>query len=334
MSWTFIGPSCPYPANTRAFYWCLCLVVSSPYILLPIFYAKVLIGKRRTIENLMSDNAIFAAYVKRFKKQKQENPDQAVQDLFGVTYHWTLYALAIVLNVAVVAAGVCASLVHGGISMGLPPVFESLVLTVPPTLLLSFGGAYVLGLYDMLKRYRVGDLYPSSLHFNWLHMVVAAFLGPLLAQAFSSGVGLVVAFGIGVFPLKDSLETARKYALKRLQLTSPTPTGEGVTLSKIQGVTPEMIERLEEEGITSTVHLAYADPIKLLLRTNIPWVILIDLADQALLFNYVGDKMSELRSLGVRGSIEMAAIRDNFTTPIPRKTKDARSLRYISSPSA
>jgi hypothetical protein len=139
-------------------------------------------------------------------------------------------------------------------------------------------------------------------------MIVAAFLGPLLAQAFSGGVRLVVAFGIGVFPLKDSLEMVKKSVVKRLRITSPTPVGEGATLDKIQGLTPEMIERLEEEGIVSTVHLAYSDPIKLLLRTNIPWVILIDVADQALLFNYVGERVSELRSMGIRGSIEMAAI--------------------------
>jgi|HubBroStandDraft_6_1064221.scaffolds.fasta_scaffold30810_1 hypothetical protein len=297
-------------AGGRAFYWLLCLLASAPFVLLPIFYGRTLQAKRGTIENLMSNSAIFSAYIKRFRKQA--DPNQAVQSLFSLTYHWSLYALAIALNMSVIIAGGCAGIVRSGISMGLPPAFESLLGTVPPTLLLSFGGAYVYGLYDTLKRYRVGDLYPSSLHFSWLHMIVAAFLGPLLAQAFSPGVGRAVAFGIGVFPLKDSLETVKKYAVKRLQLSSSTPVGEGATLDKIQGMTSEMIERLEEEGVTSTVHLAYADPIKLLLRTNIPWVILIDVADQSLLFNYVGEKMADLRSMGIRGSIEMAAIRQRL----------------------
>jgi hypothetical protein len=306
MSWPLIGSVWLWATSGRTFCWILCFLASAPYVLLPISYGRVLIGKRRIIESLMSDNDIFAAYVRRFRKQA--GPDHGAQELFDLTYHWTLYALAIVLNVAVIVASGCVGFIRGGISMGLPAALESLIRTVPLTLLFSLGGAYVLSLYDMLKRYRVGDLYPAGLHFNWLHMIVAAFLGPLLAQAFSPSVSLVVAFGVGVFPLKDSLEMAKKSVVKRLRLTSPTPVGEGATLDKIQGLTPEMIERLEEEGIVSTVHLAYSDPIKLLLRTNIPWVILIDVADQSLLFNYVGKKMSELRSMGVRGSIEMAAI--------------------------
>jgi hypothetical protein len=254
----------------------------------------------------MTNNSIFEAYVKRFGKHGSR--ESATAELFGLIYHWRIYALAVLFNVAIVTAGACVAMVRADIRMGLPNSFETLIARAPATLLLSLGGAYVLGLYDMLRRYRVGDLYPSGLHFYWLHMVVAAFLGPLLAQAFAPGVGRAVAFGIGIFPLKDSLDTVKKYAAKQLKLQSATPVGEGATLNKIQGLTPETIERFEEEGVTSTVHLAYSDPIKLLLRTNIPWVIIIDLMDQALLFNYLADSAAQLRPLGIRGSIELAAL--------------------------
>lgn len=293
-----LGPS--------GFYWYLSFAAGLPYIVLPISYARVLKYKLRMIEGFMSHNAVFAAYVNRFGKAKDR--DTAVSDLFGLTYNWQLYALAVLSNFVVVAAGVCVCLICSGISMGLPPALEALLAKAPSTLLLSLGGAYVLNLYDLLKRYRVSDLYPSSLHFHWLHMIIAAFLGPLLAQAFAPGIGRIVAFGIGAFPIKDSLDYVAKYVRKRLELSPTTPTGEGGTLNKLQGVTEGTIERLEEEGITSTVHLAYSDPIKLLLRTNIQWVVLIDLIDQALLFNYIGDKAAELRLAGIRGSIEMAAI--------------------------
>ena len=290
----------------KAFYWLVCFLTSTPYLFVPISYRRTLNYKLRTLESLMTNNSIFEAYVKRFGKHGSR--ESAIADLFGLIYHWRIYALAVLFNVAMVTAGACVALIRAGIPMGLPSSFESLIARTPATLLLSLGGAYVLGIYDMLRRYRVADLYPSGLHFYWLHMVVAAFLGPLLAQAFAPGVGRVVAFGIGIFPLKDSLDTVKKYAAKQLKLSSATPVGEGATLNKIQGLTPETIERFEEEGVTSTVHLAYSDPIKLLLRTNIPWVIIIDLMDQALLFNYLGDSAAQLRSLGVRGSIELAAI--------------------------
>ena len=310
MSWLSTSPMLLSTFNRSTFYLCFCLIVGVPYILLPLSYGRVLAYKLRVIESFMSDSDIFASYIGRFGKQRDQQT--VAREVFSLTYHWRTYALAVLMNVVVIAAGACASMVIGGISMGLPASFETLIQTAPPTMPLSLGGAYVLNLYDMLKRYRVGDLYPSCLHFHWLHMMVAAVLGPLLAQAFTPSVGRVVAFGIGIFPLKDSLETAKKYAVKRLQLSPTAPAAEGATLNKLQGLTQETIERLEEEGVTSTVHLAYSDPINLLLRTNIPWVILIDLIDQALLFNYLGQRMAELRPLGIRGSIDLAAIAQRY----------------------
>src|SRR5216684_4066070 len=166
-----------------AFYWTLCFLVGAPYPLLTISYRRALNYKLRTLQSFMANNKLFAAYVRRFGRRGSS--DNAVDELFGLTYHWTIYALAVVLNVIVIAASACTCAVRGGISMGLPDQLKTLLASVPLTLLLGLAGAYVLGLYDMLRRYRVGDLYPSYLHFNWLHMIVAGFLAPLLAQAFT-----------------------------------------------------------------------------------------------------------------------------------------------------
>jgi heme-degrading monooxygenase HmoA len=76
-------------------------------------------------------------------------------------------------------------------------------------------------------------------------------------------------------------------------------------------LTADVIERLAEEGITSSVCLAYTDPIRLFLKTNFEWPFLIDIIDQALLFNYVRDikdGLSRIRPLGIRGSIEMSVL--------------------------
>jgi hypothetical protein len=77
-------------------------------------------------------------------------------------------------------------------------------------------------------------------------------------------------------------------------------------------LTADVIERLAEEGITSSVCLAYTDPIRLFLKTNFEWPFLIDIIDQALLFNYVtdikDDGLAHIRPLGIRGSIEMSVL--------------------------
>jgi len=52
---------------------------------------------------------------------------------------------------------------------------------------------------------------------------------------------------------------------------------------------------------------------KLLLRTNLEWKTILDIIDQAILFDYFGDKCERLREFGIRGSIELASIQDDLT---------------------
>jgi len=50
--------------------------------------------------------------------------------------------------------------------------------------------------------------------------------------------------------------------------------------------------------------------MKLFLKTDKEWTVIIDLIDQALLFDYMGDRLSILRSMGIRGCVELAVIHD------------------------
>jgi len=84
-----------------------------PYVLLPISYRRVLTYKKGTIESFMLQGTIFAAYVNRFGKQGDRQT--AVDKLFRLTYHWETYGLAILLNIVVIAMGMCVAIVRGGI---------------------------------------------------------------------------------------------------------------------------------------------------------------------------------------------------------------------------
>jgi len=295
----------------KLFFWCLVVAPSLPYVFLSIAYRRTVAYKRLSIESLMSRHGVFERYITQFGKVGQ-HPEDVVQKLFDLTYHPRTYVVAVNFNVAVIAAGTAIALLRAGIALGLPKALEELMRASPATLVAGIAGAYVLNLYEVLGRYRTGDLSPSSLHFTWLHMIVAAIVAPLLSAAFAPGVNVAVAFGIGVFPLKDSLDAAKDFAKKRLQPLQTAKPSEGPTLHKLQGFTEEIIDRLAEEGITSAEHLAYADPIRLLLRTNVAWAAILDLIDQALLFIYVDSGVEKLRPIGVRGSIELAAVYDRF----------------------
>jgi len=80
-------------------------------------------------------------------------------------------------------------------------------------------------------------------------------------------------------------------------------------------VTPELLDRLEEADVASPTGLANADPFQLFLRTNIIWRHILDLIDQAILAQYVGEKIRAVRSAGIRGSIEAALVAQRLLPP-------------------
>jgi hypothetical protein len=59
---------------------------------------------------------------------------------------------------------------------------------------------------------------------------------------------------------------------------------------------------------TEPLQLAYADPVKLAIRTNFSYSYLIDCISQALLFIYVGREIEKWAKAGLRGAYEVRAL--------------------------
>ena len=87
-----------------------------------------------------------------------------------------------------------------------------------------------------------------------------------------------------------------------------------------------MVDRLFDEGVESVEHLATADPVKLLMRTNIEWKTILDLIDQANLFDFFGDKAELLRPFGIRGAIELASLQDDLASRNPKIQEQAERV--------
>jgi|SRR6266850_1553503 len=290
--------------------WVIAVAPGVPYILLYMGHRKNLLNKRNMLNNLMSEGGVFDSYQARFGQadEKREKREKIVADLFDLYYRAGTYWMAVALNIVVVTMGMAIGMIRAGISLGLPAEIEALARSAPLTLSMGFAGAYLLSLYDTLRRCRTSDLSAYSLHFTWVHMILASILAPLVCQAFTPAVGAPVAFGLGLLPIKDTVDFARESAKKKLEMSTTTQASKAPPLSLVQGLNKDVIDRLEEEGITSTVELAYYDPIKLFLKTNFQWAWVIDVMDQAILINYIGDKIEVLRPVGIRGAIEMTVL--------------------------
>jgi hypothetical protein len=210
--------------------------------------------------------------------------------------------------------------------LGLPTALFDYTRTIP-TLAASagFAGAYVWGLYDFVDRFRILSLPPSALHMIWFRLILGAVLGNFTEQLKAPNFAPVMAFALASLPVPSLLKWMQDFASQRFAIGGPV-TPQPPKWELVQGLTPDIIDRLYEAGVTSMAHLGNQDPIRLLRGTNIAWRNILDMMDQAYLASYVGDSIDKLRCKGIRGSIEMAIFWQRGMSNDDRTSSDAAAL--------
>jgi hypothetical protein len=150
-----------------------------------------------------------------------------------------------------------------------------------------------------------------------VRIALAAGFGAVLAgMGTPNAAGIPVAFALASFPLTEMMWS---FIRRRFQVDAENGRAWEPDLHLIEGLTISAKNRLLAEEIDSCQRLAFTDPVRLLFRTNIEWNVILDSVDQAMLANYVGDKIGGLRALGIRGAIELAELtsrkQENGDTP-------------------
>jgi hypothetical protein len=179
---------------------------------------------------------------------------------------------------------------------------------LPKACLEGFLGGYVWALYQVVWRYRSRDLTPSFAHALWIGLLTSSLTAGFVGSLGRYGDAPLLAYAIGFLPTLDIVSWLQMTARRTLQARNADLQAEAPTLHHLEGATRSTILRLAEEGIDSAHQLAYADPFLLLLKTNLAWEEILDLIDQSLLFNYLHERMKSLRSAGIRGAVEFAAV--------------------------
>ena len=297
------------------------------YVVLLGGYRRILLNKRKTIEAILKGDTL-EQFIRAYGSEL-ENPDEIIKELFDRYYHPRMYRLPVSILFLVLTAATAMSLVRLGLPLGLPNEFVQLIQGIPPTAFAGVAGAFAWGMYDSFGRYRLRDLTPASLHFVWLRISITPALAFFLAEAFVEPASYLVALGVGAFPTKTLTDFLQRQAKDRLKLEGGAVQGEEPQLHNLQGLTPEVIGRLEEEGLSSVEHLANTDPFTLLLSTSYEWKTVPDFVDQAILFNYIGEKLAELRPVGIRGAIELAEIGEQLESDDPTTVSQAQKMVAI-----
>jgi hypothetical protein len=113
--------------------------------------------------------------------------------------------------------------------------------------------------------------------------------------------------------------------VKRIWLGSAISFAErSLPLTKLRGVTSDIIDRLAEEGIDDITTLAYANPLRLLRNTPYDWRQVINWMDEALLIVTLPDAYLDLEKIGITGAIDLAW---HYDAPDPEMEMLAKSVK-------
>jgi hypothetical protein len=288
-------------------YWVLALAPALLHPLVFLSYRRTLMSKRAEVQRLMTVGNARTIYHSAFRRE----PDDLFQRLYG---NW-LYIYPLTITFCLTAIATVTILARAGVVLpGVSDAVVQKIAAIPTTAAAGIVGGFVWGLYDSLQRAQQACLTPSALHFVWFRLLIGASLAPLVVSALAAGLQTPAAFFVAALPVADLIAYAKKVSTERLGIDPTGESPEPPTLHHLQGLTAKVIDSLAGAGVDSTEHLAHADPINVLLRTNLSWKVILDLIDQALLFNYVGDKIQLFRPSGIRGSVEFAMVGESLAS--------------------
>jgi hypothetical protein len=194
-----------------------------------------------------------------------------------------------------------------------------------PAAVAGFAGAYIWGLYDFVDRFRILSMPTHALHMIWFRLLLGPVMGGYAQQLMAKDFAPVLVFALASVPVQSILKWMQDTASQRFAIGGQGPVVPP-KWELVQGLTPDILARLNEVGVTSVAHLGNQDPVSLLRRTNIEWRNILDMMDQAYLASYIIEGIEKLRSSGIRGSIEMAVLWQRLESKDPIEQADAQAV--------
>jgi hypothetical protein len=165
-------------------------------------------------------------------------------------------------------------------------------------------GAVVWILSSHIAKFRVSDFAPMDLYIACLRLIIAIPIAFAFSSLVADSLKPAIAFLLGAFPTTTLLSFARRIVRQKMNFGDD---GEGAEseLQILQGIDFRKAERFSNEGITTILQLAYADPIKLTILTNLGYSYIVDCMSQALLWIYLEKDLEKFRKVGLRGAYEV-----------------------------
>jgi hypothetical protein len=309
-----------------------CVAFAIPHTLSVLNFRRRLAVKQRALTNLLANPDILNRYMDRFPAKKGlRDAESIARDYFSTYYNRHEYLGALALNFI---TG-CVALIFISARIGFPsPILNPHVIAFIQkpvwgnAVLWSLIGSYLWNCYDLIRRTTNFDLTPDAFTKMWLKLWIAAAVASIISSGLTPALQPTIGFAIGLISIPVLFEIVSDRASKVLNVKS-TEGDNSTAIRVLQGATPCVIDTLNDFDIESTVQLAYCDPMNVMMSTNLPWVVIIDMIDQALLFNYIGADVAKIRSGGYRGSIEVATIGAHLNGTPDQRIVGFRSLSNL-----
>lgn len=176
-------------------------------------------------------------------------------------------------------------------------------------------GAYVYVLLELGRRTFRHDVTGAVAMWCWVTLVLGpmlaatvAFLWRIEGDASAGGwwAGGVVLFFAGFAP-RRVIAAVEQAAAQLLKVGTPTVVDTRlIPLSKIRGISPQIEERLGEEGILDVNSLASAEPVRLVRNTSFDMRQILSWIDEAILIVTLPRSWASLEEEGITGAIDLA----------------------------
>ena len=282
--------------------------------------------RRSEILNTLSEVGAIESYFTHFHPSfPSESKKKTLEDKFLDYYSRQFGRHHFVMPLLLLSAIAGLSLTWGALSVG-DWLFRGGLKPgdLPWLAVAAIMGAYMYSAYDLIDRWNSGDLGPTDLLWPSFRFVIAVPTAYAISSLFTASVAPAVAFLLGAFPTNVLMKIIRRLAAKNLDVDLPE-SGQSELL-KLQGIDVRNAERLASEGITTILQLAYIDPVKIAIRTNLSFSAVIDFASQALLWIYLTDDLPKVAKVGLRGAWEALALYENLRGSRPDEKRVAEAL--------
>ena len=194
----------------------------------------------------------------------------------------------------------------------------------------AIAGAYTFVTWDFFARMQRRNLSPADTCRGALRLAIAIPVGYVFSVLLQPSLGPFIAFAVGVFPIGALGLILRQLANKKLGLEIGAAEASDQVV-KLSGVDLSTAARIEDADITTIAQLAWCDPIQLSMRSNLSFAYVVDIVSQALAWVYLGDRINDLRTIGLRGAYEISVFLDDLDSDDADEKKLAQNTLPVAS---